>query len=387
MKIAIVVEEFDPNKGYLEFYLAKELIKLDHKVYIFTFGWNNGPSKIMIKEGFEVINVPHFAKIVGYHVPTFSGIFYIFRFITVEKPDIIQCQQLDSPLSLILIAWKNLFKYKIVGNIITQLNLVFSPWNLKKKILFSFSKIVVTNYVKKKTEIIFVKNKEFGKIISRSYDVPQNKFRIIPLGSDPELFKFNSEMRTLRRKKLGLSETDVVVVYSGKIDSTKHLDILVRALSPLIIKNDKIKLLIIGKGEVAYVKYLEKLISYHKITNNVIFHSWVHRTRLSDFYSASDIAVWPGLSSISIVEAVSTGLPIVIARYPVEIFALENENGFAFKIGNLKELRKCLEILIYNDNLRREMGRRSRQLVEQKLNWKTITTQYLSAYNLALNKS
>jgi glycosyltransferase involved in cell wall biosynthesis len=148
-----------------------------------------------------------------------------------------------------------------------------------------------------------------------------------------------------------------------------------------------VKLLVIGEGKSFYIEYLEKLISNLRISDNVIFYPWVKRTILPSFYSASDIGVWPGLSSISIVEAASTGLPIIIASYPVETFALENENGFAFKLGNVKELRKCLEILIYNDKLRKEMGRRSRLLVEQKLNWKAITTQYLNAYNLALNKS
>jgi glycosyltransferase involved in cell wall biosynthesis len=387
MKIAIVVEEFDPNKRYLEYYLARELTKLGHRVYIFTFGWSKGPSRTMLKEGFEVVNVPHFAEIGDYHVPNFRGVAIIFKFIKVEKLDIIHCQPLDSPLSLLFIAWKRLFKYKIVGSIMTQLNLVFSPWNIKKKILFSLSKIVVTEYVEKRSEIIFAKNRELTKLISRSYDVPQNKFRTIPLGADPELFKFDSESRILQRKKLGLSENDVVIVYSGKIDPSKSLDVFVGALAPIVIRNGKVKLLIIGKGELFYTKHLEKLISNLKITNNVIFHPWVNRTMLPSFYSASDIGVWPGLSSISIVDAASTGLPVVIARYPVETYAVENENGFTFEIGNAKELRECLEILVRDDKLRKEMGCRSRLLVEQKLNWRTITLQYLHAYTSVLNKS
>jgi len=380
MKIVIVVEEFDPNKGYLESYLARELTKLGHKAYIFTFGWSKGLLRTMLKEGFEVINIPHFAKINGYHVPNFNGVAHIFKFIAVEKPDIIHCQPLDSPLSLIIIAWKNLFQYKIVGSILTQLNLVFSPWNLKKKILFSFSKIVVTNYVEKRSEIIFAKTTGLMKLITRSYDIPPSKFRIIPLGTDPELFKFDSNARALLRKKLDLSVSDVVIVYSGKINPSKRLDLLINALSPIITQNSKVKLLIIGNGKLSYIEYLKKLISDLKISNNVIFHLWVHRTRLSDFYSASDIAVWPGLSSISIVDAASVGLPLVIANTPVEIYAVDNKNGFVFELDNIDELQKYLRRLIDNEGLRREMGHRSRCLVEQRLNWRYIAMQYIDAY-------
>lgn len=101
----------------------------------------------------------------------------------------------------------------------------------------------------------------------------------------------------------------------------------------------------------SYVAYLQKLISDLKISNNVIFYSWVHRTRLARFYSASDIAVWPGLSSISIVDAASVGLPLVIANTPVEIFAVDNKNGFTFELGNVDELRAKLITLIDNKEL------------------------------------
>lgn len=384
MKIIITVEDFDPDKGYLEYCLTKELAQLGHKVYVFTFGRGEQLSRTTSNEGFEVVKIPYFDSVHCYHVPSFSGIAYIFKFMKVERPNIIHCQPMYSPLSLFFVAWKRFFKYKIVGSLMTQLNLVYSSWDLKKKILFSFSKMVVKTFVEKRSELVFAKTGQLAGLLSQSYNVPRNKFRIIPLGSDPELFKFDSETRVLLRKKLGLSETDVVIVYSGKIYPSKGLDVLVRALAPITIINENVKLLIIGKGDPSFIKYLKTLISKLKIKSKVIFYPWVNSAALPSFYSASDIGVWPGLSSISIVDAASTGLPLIIARCPVETFTIENGNGFTFEIGNVEELRRCLEILIYDDKLRKEMGHKSRLLVEQKLNWKAITMQYLNAYNYAL---
>jgi glycosyltransferase involved in cell wall biosynthesis len=386
MKIVIAVEEFDPVKRYLEYYLAKELTSLGHKVYILTFGSCKGSSRAIPKEGFEVLNIPHFVVINGYHLPNLLGVNYLFKFIKLERPDIIHCQSLDSPLSLIFVAWKGFFNYKIVGSVVTQLNLVFSPWDAKKKMMFFLSKIVVASCIAKKSATIFAKNRELAKLISRSYNIAQKKFCIIPLGSDPELFKFNSKARILVRKKLGLSETNVLLVYSGKLDSSKGLDVLIRALAPIATRNDKVKLLIIGEGLLSFTQYLNRLISKLKIEDKVIFYPWIKQILLPSFYSASDIGVWPGLSSISIVDAVSTGLPVVIAHYPVETYAIENQNGLTFEIGNVKELHNCLDCLIRDDRLRKIMGYRSRRLVEQNLNWKKITLQYLYAYTSALNK-
>jgi len=385
MKIIICVESFDPNSGYLESYLAKELSKLGHKLYIFTFGGDRKVFRKILREGFEVIRVPSVRKISNvYHLPSFNGVFYIIKFLKNERPDIVHCQPLGSLLSLIFLLFKSTFGYKIVGSVATQLNVIFTPWGFKKKILFCLSKILITRHITKKTEFFFAKTRGLAKILSSLYNIPQDKFYIIPLGADSELFKFDYNSRVSIRKKLGFSEKDVIIVYSGKINFSKRLHILLEALSPIIKKDRRVKLLIIGKGDTQYIEFLKNIIRRNNLVDNVVFHPWVERTLLSSFYSASDIGVWPGLSSTSIVDAASSGLPLIIARYPVETYAVENGNGFTFEIDNVKELEKYLRILIYDDKRRRQMGRKSRELVEKKLNWKSIALQYIHAYNLAL---
>jgi glycosyltransferase involved in cell wall biosynthesis len=377
MKIVITVEEFDPSKGYLEYYLARELTKLGHRVYVFTFGWSKTLLRKMLDEGFEVISIPHIALVNNYHIPSLSGIRYVTSFIKAQKPDILHGQPLFSPLSLLFTCCQRFFHFKIVGSLVTQR---FTVDKLTKKILYSLVRIVITRHLKNKSERIFVKSHGLKNMSATLFNLPRRKLRIIPLGVDPELFSFDAKARREVRKRLGLQNDDVVVVYSGKIAPRKDLDILIEALAPLITRDPKVKLLIVGKGNPSYVEYLRTLTSTYEIPKNVLFHPWVHRTRLPAFYSASDIAVWPGTSSISIVEAASVGLPVVIARSPVEIYAIQNENGFAFKRGNIHELRKFLETLIYNHTLREQMSHRSRSLAEQKLNWKAIAVQYRDAY-------
>ncbi len=257
MKVVIAVEEFDPAKGYLEYYLAKELATLGDDVYVLTFGLSTGPNTTTM-EGFSVVNIPHSAVIHGYHVPSFRGLAYILKFIKTKRPDVIHCQPLDSLLSLLLITWKSFFNYKIAGSILTQLNLVFSKTDLKTKALLAISQIVVKSFAAKQSEAVFAKTSELSKLLSQSYCVPQRKFQIIPLGSNPEIFKPDSTARAQTRSKLRLSEGDIVLVYSGKLDATKGLDVLLQALAPLVAKEQKVKLLIIGKGKEEFEKYLKR---------------------------------------------------------------------------------------------------------------------------------
>jgi len=377
MKVVITVEKFDPDKGYLEYYLAKELTKLGHKVYVFTFGWSKHILRTKLNEGFEVISVPLIVAVNGIHMPNLNGIAYVIKFIKMEKPDIIHCQPLYSPLSLLFISCKHLSKYRIVGSLITgEYSINSTIANLK----YNLIKIVTEHYVESKTASFFAINDGWKKVLLQLFNLPDQKISIVPLGADPELFKFDTKTRINMRNLFGLSSEDVVVVYSGKIIQSKKLHVLLKGIAPIIRQNQKVKLLIVGKGESPYIEYLEELSSNLKISNNVIFHSWVHRTKLPDFYCASDIAVWPGSVSISIIEAVSVGLPVIVKRSLISKFALAYDNGFAFEPDNITELGEYLERLITNYKLRKDMGKKSRLLVEQILNWKTIAHQYLDAY-------
>jgi glycosyltransferase involved in cell wall biosynthesis len=377
MKIVNTIDDFDPNKGYLEYYLARELTKLGSKVYVFTCGCSKKTTRIMLEEGFEVIIIPQIAFFKGFSVPSITGVINIVRFIKTEKPDVIQCHPLYSPLSLIFMLFQRCYGYRIVGGLGSQL---FSINSFSKKVLYHFGKIIIEQYMKNKIDLIFVKSEAFMKLLIELFNVDKTKFRIIPLGADPELFKFDIEERNLVRNQLGLSTGDVVVVYSGKIVPSKRLDILIKALAPIISQNDYVKLLFVGEGESSYIAYLNGLLLNLNMSKNVIFHPWVHRTKLPAFFAASDIAVWPGLSSISIVEACSVGLPVIIADSPTEIYSIEDGNGFVFEPGNVAELRKYLKRLICDDKLRKDMGMKSRLLVEKKLNWETIAYQFLDMY-------
>lgn len=377
MKVVITVEEFDPSKGYLEYYLARELTKRGHKVFVFTFGSRKRILREKLDEGFEVIRMPRVITAIGMNLPGIREIVYVLRFIKKEKPDIIHCQPLYSPLSLILINCNYLSPSKIVGSLITGEYLINSAIaNLK----YALAKIITEHFLRNKTTSFFVINDGWKKITLRLFNIPDLKIKEIPLGADAELFKPDAETRNTVRKLLGLFPDDLVVVYSGKIIQSKKLETLFKALAPLIRQNQKVKLLLVGTGGSLYRKHLEELASRLGISNNVIFHSWVSRTKLPDFYNASDIAVWPGSVSISIIEAASVGLPLIIKRSSITNFAIANGNGFAFEHDNVKELNECLEKLATNHKLRKEMGKKSRLLVEQKLNWKNIANLYVGAY-------
>ena len=376
LKIVIVVEQFNPNKGYLEYYLARELTKLGQKVYILTFGWSRNILRKIFEDGFEMVSLPYIGIINGLHIPNLAGIIYIVKFLRREKPDIIHCQPIFSPTSLLIVRLKDLFHYRCVGSILTG---EFDLRSMVKKFLFKLS-IATVRLVKNKIDYFFALNKNVALYLSRIFAIPLERIEIIPLGVDVELFKYNEAERISVRKRLGIGLDDVVICYTGRLIPTKQVEVIMESLRILVTNFPKIKFLVIGDGDKNYLQYLKEHALRLHIENRVIFHPAVHRKYLPSFYSACDIAVWPAAPSISIFEAASVGLPIISgSRFFYE--DLEKYNvGYIIRRGDVLKLTQILNQLITDGNLRKKISDDCRHLVRTKFNWRTIAMEYHNAY-------
>jgi glycosyltransferase involved in cell wall biosynthesis len=221
--------------------------------------------------------------------------------------------------------------------------------------------------------------------IVENLKVNPKRITFIPLAADSNLFKYSQNSRDQIRKKLGIHQTDVVLIFSGKFANDKKVDVLLKTVAPLLRLHSNFKVLLLGSCSPAYLKYLKQIITEEEIGNNVVIHPFVHRLDLPAFYSAADFAVWPCGMSISIIEAMSNSLPIIIARLEWTSHLLENSNGFDFTEGNISELRNCIKILFESPELRRTMGSNGRKLVEEKLSWANIERRFLQLYSAVMN--
>lgn len=375
MKIAIIVEDYKPVRGYTEYYLKNNYIKLGHSVCVYCFG-----SKTQIRQisnQFQIFMVRSKFSINGYSIPSVGDFLKILRHLIRNKPDVIHAQPLFSPLSVLFILLKETLAYKIVGSLVTgTMNLE----GLKSRIKF----FILRNLVKiftRKIDTFFALNRTMTTALSQVFDIPKNKFKEIPLGSDSRIFNLDPIKRKSLRLQFGISAEETLLVYSGLFSKEKGIHLLVEVVSDLIHEGYQLRLLLIGGGTEIYTDYLKQLCNESNISSNVIFHQWVHRTKLPELYSAGDIAVWPGLPSISIIEAAAVSLPIIITKSILTKHLVEYDNGLIFSSGNILELKGCIEELLQDKKRRVEMGKRSRKLVKEKFDWALLAKRYIEIYS------
>ena len=301
------------------------------------------------------------------------------------KPDVVHCHDLISPTLVSAAFHKKSLNYSLFVDSITG---TYNPTTIRK-IAFLLYKQLAFRYANRKIDRFFAISVGSQKWLSEELDVSCQDINVEPLGADKDLFKSNSIKRKELRLSLGFSEDVIVIVYSGKMIPEKDLDILVSAVSflPSELKR-KVRILFVGNGPKNYLNNISKLAMCYGVLENIVFHPPVNRKLLPEYYSAADIGVWPGSPSNSIIEAISTGLPIVIAGYdPPRHDAYDTSNllvygnGFSFLRGDSKELMSCIEKLVRDDRLRRSMGYRGRKLVEERLNWDTIADHTLNVYH------
>lgn len=391
MKILHITDFFLPERGYIEYYLAKKQLEIGHDVCIITSdrrqpstrSHKESGSLVQLEDGLNVFRLPSVIELSG---DVFVSMNEFKKCLVYFSPDVVHVYSALSPLGFASARYKHTIGYKTVANVISGMVIAEGLVLAIKKALLKMYVKTVWPYVSDRIDCFVAYAKAAIDWMQNEVSINPSRIRFVPLGADSDLFCFNPDKRLAVRGKLGFDDDDVVAIYTGKLLPFKRLDTLLYASAPLIRASDNFRILFVGEGSNRYVKYLKLITNNLNIGSSVIFHSAVHRTELPSFYSAADFAVWPGHHSISIIEAMSTGLPVIIPKSEWIHHLLEFKNGFSFPEGDVAELRERIGILLDNVELRREMGKRSRELVEQELNWNRIAEEYLKIYNSVLEK-
>ena len=202
--------------------------------------------------------------------------------------------------------------------------------------------------------------------------VPTRKIVRVPYTVDNQRFikasTLSSEERVQVLAKLGVPPDKPVVLYASKFQKRKHPDDLIKAIALLRDKGLECTVLMVGSGEMQ--TELEELVKTLKLDGDVYFPGFVNQSMLPCVYSASDVFVLPSENEpwgLVVNEVMCAGLPVVIADEVgcVSDLVKQGENGYLFKAGDVKDLAQSLAPLLVDADLRKRMGQRSRERIEQ----------------------
>ena len=228
--------------------------------------------------------------------------------------------------------------------------------------------------------------------------LPRERLVRIPTAVDTDSFRpvQDETERRQTRQTLGLPEDRRYIVFVGAALERKGIDVLIEAFLRLAPDQQDVDLLVIGEYDFsdyrrhpqerqALIRSLQDRAAAAGVASRI---HWVGMTQeVQRYLQAADIFCFPsrreGFGTVT-VEAMATGLPVVVARLEgVTTDQIEEEqSGLLIRGHNPQDYTAALSLLLTNPDQMRRMGAAARQRALKLYGVEQISAQYEALYQV-----
>ncbi|MCB2216841.1 glycosyltransferase family 4 protein [Desulfofustis glycolicus] len=218
----------------------------------------------------------------------------------------------------------------------------------------------------------------------RQMAIDHAKIVRIPNGVDCSRFTaMETQQRIDFRSRMGFAQTDVLVLFVGRLVRRKGLDLLLRCW-PRLSRRDNLHLLIVGSGENqedSIEQEMKEVIKRDSLRN---IHFLGEVTNPENYVPSADVFIFPsrleGFPNV-LLEAMASGVPVAASAIGGTVDLIEDgRNGLLFNRDDARHLIDQVNVLIDDAELRGRLGKNGQAAVRQKYAFKIITQQYLDLY-------
>ena len=231
-------------------------------------------------------------------------------------------------------------------------------------------------------EAIIAVSEKVRKDLVSEYFLPPEKIKVIYNGVKAEKFA-NQQLIDSKNRRLDRTINNrKTILYLGRLAKEKGLDVLLQAFQETIqpFSHLTIQLLIVGSGPA--FDPLNNRTEELGLTSAVKFIGKVPYENVPKYYQEADVFVYPSEAveglPMSVIEAMAAGLPVVASRIGgIPEAVIDGETGLLVKSGNVDELSTALSKLLMDDELRKKMGQRAREVAKEKFSQETMILETL----------
>jgi len=347
MKILIVSESFPPvisGVSVFAFQLSEFLRRSGHRTIIFTAGPDLKRIRTISRKNLKIYyfrSLPNpFRRHFRFSLPQKK---FIRRMFESERPDIVHIQD-PSPLAWAVSSAAKKLKIPIIitHHFTLSLEKAYLRFfkksfakGLKKylKILYARARVVICPSVFSKKEL---EKNDLGR-----------KIVVVSNGVDRKVFH--------PRPKLISKEP--VVLYVGRLDPEKEIDVLLEA-AKIILRQEKVKFVFVGSGNL--LDFFRERAVEEKLQGRVNFVGPLKGRRLAEIYQKAWvfwIASRVESQGIAVLEAFSSGLPVVASNSGgIPETVCDNRNGFLVDIQKPEYYAGKVLRIIKNPDLRNRLS-------------------------------
>ena len=229
------------------------------------------------------------------------------------------------------------------------------------------------------------------------YRADPSRVAVIPCGVDPEVFK--PVRQADAREALGRDQCERLVLFVGRIEQIKGIDVLLRALGLLFQRHPDLRsdvcLLVVGGAldpgddapETEKILELRRLVHEHRMESNVAFVGSRDQEQLALYYAAADVCAVPSLTEsfgLVALEAMACGTPVVGTRVGgLQTLIEDGESGLLVPAGDDTALAEAIHAVLTDHRLRTHLSHGARERAE-RFTWSRVGQRMTELYDKVL---
>jgi glycosyltransferase involved in cell wall biosynthesis len=383
MRILQVIPYFFPAEAYggpvqSSNHLSKELVRRGHQVIVYTTDAMNSSTRQKVRylemEGRKVHYFRNLSNNLAWH-GLFLAPAMVFQLRKeIGTFDVIHLQDYRNFQNIVVHHYAKKCGVPYVVQARGELVTFFQRGRLKKV----FDRLWGCKILKDASRAIAVTPTEVEQY--KSMGVSQDKIEIVPNGIDLSEFD-DLPQRGEFRVKYDLEANQKVILYLGRINWIKGLDLLASAFADISKSSNDVKLAIVGPDG-GYLPALKKLIKELGIEGKVLFTGPLYGRHKLEAYVDADVYVLPSLYEIfgiTLLEALACGTPVIVTDRCGIASIIDGQAGLVTPCDK-EQLAGTLSHMLSDDRMRREFGERGKLLVREKFNWEIIAEQIENIY-------
>ena len=220
-----------------------------------------------------------------------------------------------------------------------------------------------------------------ARMLTDLYRAQRSGISVIPCGVDVDHFRPID--RAEARAHVGLDADEPLILFVGRIEPLKGIDVLIQAASHL---EGPFRVLVVGGDEKdeRRLRDLARLARELGVEERVTFTAAVTHDDLPYYYNAADVCAVPSYyESFGLValEAMACGVPVVATRVGgLKDTVRDGRTGYLVPWRCPEPFAERLDLLLTNEPLRRSLGREARAVAET-YRWSHVAEQVESVYH------
>jgi glycosyltransferase involved in cell wall biosynthesis len=297
----------------------------------------------------------------------FSLIAQIHRFIVTNNIDVLHCHQYTP------------YVYGALGSVFTQTKVIFTEHGRFYPDRRKLKRVLANPFLNLLVDHVTAISLATRDALIEFENFPGNKIRIIYNGIDDSRYILHQDPNL--KKSLGINDYVCVLGTVARLDSIKNHRMMIKALKIIHHTYPDTVLIIVGDGPER--EDLGKLTAQLEISSNVIFTGFREDVHL--FYKIMDIFLLTSFSegtAMTLLEAMASSLPCIVTGVGGNReIVKDSETGFVIQSDDVQALADKIILLLDNDELREETGRKSRLRFEANFTVDKMVKAYEALYD------